>query len=81
MQPVRGMPRSHAHAEDPHDHDTNAAVPIGWVGLMIPFAIIFIAVIAFGTRSPGQLVGAAMLFLIPLGILAIRRAQQRALER
>ena len=49
--------------------------------LIMNAVFIFIAVIAFGTRSPGQLVGAAMLFLIPLGILAIRRAQQRALER
>jgi hypothetical protein len=75
------MARSYAHAADPHDHDTNEAVPIGWVGLMVPFAIIFAAVIAFGNRSPGQLVGAAMLFLIPLGILAIRKAQRRSLER
>jgi hypothetical protein len=72
---------SHAHVHDDHDHDTNAAVPVGWVGLLIPFVLIFAAVLAFGARSPGQIAGASVLLLVPLAVLGLRRAQRRSMSR
>ncbi|MBX3160149.1 MAG: hypothetical protein KF773_29550 [Deltaproteobacteria bacterium] len=69
---------THAHAETAADHDTNAAVQIGWMALLVPFVLVLAAVLAFGTRTPGQIASTFLLLLIPLGVLAMRRGARRS---
>ena len=52
---------------------------IGWFGLLVPFLIVFLAVMLFGNRSVGQVAETSWLILLPIAILFLRRRAHRTL--
>ncbi len=45
---------------------------ISWVGLLVPFALVLVALLVLGTHSTEQLILTSMLVVFALGILVLR---------
>lgn len=69
--------RGHPLTVAPHETEHPDPVPIGLGPLLVPFLLVVVALLAFGTHSRTQVLGATLLLLVPLAIVGLRRANRR----
>jgi membrane-associated phospholipid phosphatase len=63
--------------DPPIDHEAPRPVAISTIGLLIPFAIVMIALVVSGAHSLSQIEMGLLLIGIPLGIYVLRRRADR----
>lgn len=73
MHHIDGM-RAHSLPPSPHDTEPPDPVPLGLAPLLVPFVLVVAALLAFGTHSRTQMLGATLLLIVPLVIVGLRRA-------
>ena len=70
------LPKQPSLNADP-DHEVPRPVAISWIGLLIPFAIVMIALAVSGRHSLSQYEMGLVLIAIPFALYVLRRRADR----